>query len=304
MTSFCSAAFWVGLVTLICCPPGTMQISNEEFSSITYEQKLKFDEFRERLIPQVPHDYMREDVYLIRWLRDSYFDVPLAETRLLANLVWRQENRIDTILSEDWSDMDDEYKYTVEGCSREGKPVITVQAGDWDLRRAVVTGKAKRMGRYFDRLYEEATSLLRKMDGNATQFITVLDFNNLNIVTQGCPRCINLLFGLLSTYQDHYPGYTHKVMAINTPQYALPLWEVFRPLLDSNTRAVFSFYGKNSKEWRKSLLEDIDPSQLTKRFGGSRKTPLVDMEDLRSSGLEFKCSFSDNESDYFNQLSS
>lgn len=85
--------------------------------------------------------------------------------------------------------MEEEYKYNVEGCDRSGNPVITAEVGDWDLRRVVLAGKSERIRRYFDRLFEESALLLRKMGGNATQFITVMDMGNFNIISQGCPRC-------------------------------------------------------------------------------------------------------------------
>lgn len=133
---------------------------------------------------------------------------------------WREREKIDSILAEDFADFDQDYKYTFEGCDKEGKPVVTAAVGDWDLRRAIITGKEARAKRFMYRLFEEAVTVLRTMNenqlSNATQFITVLDFSNFNLVSQGCPRCLPLLMELLSVYQLHYPGYAHKVMVINS----------------------------------------------------------------------------------------
>lgn len=39
--------------------------------TITLEQKQIMDKFRDVVSPRLPHDYMNQDIYLIRWLRGN-----------------------------------------------------------------------------------------------------------------------------------------------------------------------------------------------------------------------------------------
>lgn len=87
--------------------------------------------------------------------------------------------------------------------------MITAEAGTWDLRRAIVTGQTDRLQRYFDRLFEESSVLLRKMDENATQFITIMDMSDFNLITQGCPRC-NFEF-TISNRNNNMPMYLSQI---------------------------------------------------------------------------------------------
>lgn len=40
----------------------------------------------------------------------------------MKNIKWRTLNKMDTILQEDWSDMQEEYPYTLDTYDKEGKP--------------------------------------------------------------------------------------------------------------------------------------------------------------------------------------
>lgn len=65
---------------------------------------------------------MKKDVYLIRWLRSKYFNIRDAEKMLMDHLKWRKDNKIDRIMKEDFSDMDNKYKYHLETHDKESKP--------------------------------------------------------------------------------------------------------------------------------------------------------------------------------------
>lgn len=70
---------------------------------------------------------------------------------------------MDNVLKEDWSDFRKEYKYWIDGVDKEGRPILIIDVGEWDLRKASVTGQAKRLGRYIDSIYEEINEKVRTM---------------------------------------------------------------------------------------------------------------------------------------------
>lgn len=55
-------------------------------------------------------------------------DASTAENLILENLKWRKERKMDGIHTEDWSDMESLYPYTVKGLDKEGKPSESIYA--------------------------------------------------------------------------------------------------------------------------------------------------------------------------------
>lgn len=50
------------------------------------------------------------------------FNIPLARDMLMNNLKWREDNRMDSILEEDFSDFEEDFKYWIKAFSYDGKP--------------------------------------------------------------------------------------------------------------------------------------------------------------------------------------
>ncbi|OXA44535.1 SEC14-like protein 4 [Folsomia candida] len=266
------------------------QISLNEFLTLTEEQKIKLDIFRELIISRLPEDYMKEDVYIIRWLRDSNFDIPTAEKRLMNMVSWRQENQMDTILQEDWAKSDYEFKIYIEGCDRDKKPVISVSV-DWDIRRMVISGESKKLMRYIDRTFEEAEQMARRMiaDGqNVTQLTMMFDLSNFNLIEQACGRCLPIYFHLITTYQDHFAGLLHKIIIINAPEVFVPLYDALKPALFKNTRDLITVLGRDKAHSLRFLMKEMDKDQLSRKYLGSKKESL-DFQELRDSGEVYRC---------------
>lgn len=168
---------------------------------------------------------------------------------------WREENDIDNILDEDFSDFDNEYRSYLEGCDKDGRPVISFYVGDWDLRRyqnvknfncQMKLKKSGCEGPFFlgkkTGWLDTPTNCLKSPQwmsvGCWRQGITwprAQSFSNLLISTlspmpaqdvrsskifnKRLVRMINagipLLLHVVTSLQLHYPGYVHRVYAIN-----------------------------------------------------------------------------------------
>lgn len=72
--------------------------------------------------PLLNRDFMKYDIYLIRWLRSRDFDINAAEAMLRDNLKWRKERKMDTILKENWDDMWKDFHATIDTQDRDGRP--------------------------------------------------------------------------------------------------------------------------------------------------------------------------------------
>ncbi|XP_021967109.2 SEC14-like protein 4 isoform X2 [Folsomia candida] len=128
--------------------------------------------FRTIMEPNLPHEYMKTDIYLIHWLKVRNFEIPAAVRMLRENLRWREENEMDTLLDEDWTEFNNQYRFNLDGCADNGEPVVVLFAGKWDMRRAVLAGQSDKMRRNIDKCFEEASTVLRNVQArgsNATR---------------------------------------------------------------------------------------------------------------------------------------
>ncbi|XP_021946760.1 SEC14-like protein 5 isoform X2 [Folsomia candida] len=252
---------------------------------LTSTQKERLDKFKQLMGPQLPQDYMKEDIYLVKWLKVNDFDIPSATRMLLDNIAWRKENRMDKILEEDWSDLNDEYKFVIEAA--------VAYVGDWDLRKLVIAGKGRRVMRYVDKLYEESNKILRNMQGggsNSTRANLILEVSRFNVRQHFCPGCAPILGHLVSTLHRHFPLTVNFLIVLNTPQLALPIWDFVKPLMPKKSQEFVFIYGTNQNEWHKALWEKhrIDANKMSRALGGEGQDGL-DFNTIADNNHYYQC---------------
>lgn len=49
-------------------------------------------------------------------------DLSTAKEKLEKTIAWRKENKMDTILIEDFSDIENEYPFYLDGVDKQGRP--------------------------------------------------------------------------------------------------------------------------------------------------------------------------------------
>jgi len=264
------------VATTLCCIDYSDGVSLQQDLALTSKQKAVLEEFKTILKGKLPHDYMEEDLYLIRWLRAKNFKLKDAEAMLTQNMNWRRDNKMDGILKEDWSEYRKQYKYWIDGVDKEGRPILFIDVGEWDLRKATVTGQSAKLTRYIDRIYEEITEKVRNMrtvEGkNVTQYYLIYDMDGFNLAQHGCPACIPLTTRVITTYENYFPGGQHKVVLVNTPGPFQTLLQILKPLMSPMTRDILNIYGKK-EEGAAVLLKDISADQLVAELGGTRAIP-------------------------------
>ncbi|ODM87374.1 SEC14-like protein 2 [Orchesella cincta] len=200
---------------------------------------------QDRVKGLLSHDYMKEDIYLVRFLRSRNFNTTLAEQRLKANLKWREETNIDNVRLEDFSDISSKYPVYMDTHAKNGAPVVTSASGVWNLVETHRTGKGQRLLRYLEKVMD--SFLLR----------------------HGCPRCLIGIGYFLNSYENHFPGMIDKLVIVN----ATPTIQVVGPLARFATRSDFlshvKLYGNNKEVWENYLQEFIDKDQLPVELGGT-----------------------------------
>ncbi|ODN03975.1 SEC14-like protein 2 [Orchesella cincta] len=260
------------LLQLVECAQGSNSL--EKDLTLTLLQKQTLDKFKQRVANRLPRDYMKQDIYLIRWLRARNFNVDQAEQMLNENLKWRKNSKIDTILKEDWSEFHEKYPYNLDTISKDGKPILTGNFGDWDIRAIALAGRMPQLIRYLDSGMEDATTMVRKFQSqgkNVTQFDFLVNMDNYNIVQHGCLQCITFYLALVSSYENHFPGDANKIVLFNTPPVFEIVLRVIRPIMSPITRNALQVYGQDKGVWSKVLLNIADKSQLTPEYGGTYK---------------------------------
>ncbi|OXA53320.1 SEC14-like protein 4 [Folsomia candida] len=267
---FCQEIYFVLLLFYV---NKTLSVTIEQDLSITWDQKQALDKFRELVDSDLTHDYMREDIYLIRWLRARNFDLHAAESMLLKNLDWRKKNGMDSILDEDFSDMESDYKYFIDGFDYQGRPVAFWDLGSYDFRRASLSGKGKRLLRYMDRYLEQVTTkvrTLRETEGrNITQYSLVTNLGGFNVAQHLCLQCLPMTLNFIDSYENHFPGACDSMFLINTPAAMEPVLQVLKNAVSPLTRDSLKIFGRNKEKWQSQVYREIPRNQLPPSVGGT-----------------------------------
>lgn len=130
----------------------------------------------------------------------------------------------------------------------------------------------ERMKRYSAQLLERCSIRVRQK--NAEFGIVIIDMNGYSAKQHGCAACLPFYFDLLGQYERYYPSYVKSFYFIHTPRIWEEVSKVLLPLLSPISRDALKIYGYNKKVWQTELLKEIHPSQLTRRFGGTKKRVL------------------------------
>ncbi|ODM91439.1 SEC14-like protein 2, partial [Orchesella cincta] len=209
-------------------------VSVEQDLSLTKAEKLALDKFKQEVIHLMPEAYMKEDIYLIRWLRAKNLNQDQAKELLLENLRWRKMNNMSRIHQEDWSDLQEDYQYQIDSFDKTGRPIATLRFGEWDIRRACVSGKAQRLTRYLYKALDEATAKVRSLQSEGkqvSQWTSVLDMEGYAVSTHGCFCCLGIYLSYATAYENHFPGSVHDIILVNTPSIFEVVLRITKPLL-------------------------------------------------------------------------
>ncbi|ODM94174.1 SEC14-like protein 2 [Orchesella cincta] len=246
---------------------GAENESSNNSSTLTEVQKKALEKFKAQMMPNLEHEYMKDDFFLMRWLKAKDWKVGDAETMLMKNLQWRKQNRMDSIQEENWTDMMREYPYQIDVVDKQHRPVGTLSAKKWDIRRAVSQGRVPRLQRYMYKMLDELNTKLyetRKNGTNVTQWSAIINADGFGLLKHACPSCIPVWVNFGNSASEHYPGFVESISVINVPR---PLIRILRPIFATDSLKIF---GSDKGAWMKYLDEKIDKDQRRAEFGGTR----------------------------------
>lgn len=191
-----------------------------------------------------------------------------AVEKVQKTMAWRKENKIDTIISEDFSFFEKHFPMDFSSFDKKGHPVGIFHLGRLDIRRIILTGKKKQFYRYFDRTLEIMQRMLHESPANVSTAFIILDLSGVNLKQHGCLQCIDLVPYIFRTYEAYYPDRLYKYYGINIPNFYIPILNTIKAALDVRTQKTITFFNSDKDAWKKALLAEIDKNQLATRYGG------------------------------------
>jgi len=233
-------------------------------SSLDENKKAVIVEFRAMVEKDLPHPYMKSDAYLLRSLSANDFKLKESMDYLKKNLAWREVQKVDTILDEDWSDFRQRFPYDVNSVNKEGRPVLYYHYGIWDISQEASSGDYKRLVRYMTaNMMEHADSKVRSND-DISQFDIIIDMEGYSLEKHGCVQCLQLARELLKNAEAGYSGAADNVFIINAPvifENVYPM--ISRAFLEEKSRDSTKVLG-GRETYEPILLQHIAKEQFPK----------------------------------------
>jgi len=218
--------------------------SYEEDTTITLDQAEALEKFRGLVAKiKLPHSYMEESIFLVRFLRAQNFDVNAAQEQLLQHFEWRKENRIDQLDDEDWSDFQENFPWNLDGVDKEGRPLVQIVIKDsWNATKALENGQGDRLARWVYKFLEDASKLVRSLQKEGkkvTRFSEVADTDGFSPVDHACPACIAVWLKITTAFTQQYPECFDKILVVNAQEPYRDLVRKMWPTLSKDLQKKF-----------------------------------------------------------------
>ncbi|ODM90085.1 SEC14-like protein 2 [Orchesella cincta] len=249
-------------------------VSVEKYLTLTASQKTTLDKFRQKVEPMLYANYMKQDTYLIQWIRARNFDINSAEQMLRENLKWRKNNGIDNMRKEDWSDLVHELPLWLGTYDKTGRPIGVFEVNLWDIRGIILQGRGPRALRYVMNLVENITGQVyerqEKFGMNVTQIVILANADGFNVIQHGCPVCLPFWIQFIQLIESHYPEVLDEFIIINATPAIQVVLEAIRPFLSKNNRDGIKVFGPNKAKWMPYLDAKISKEERRERYGGTK----------------------------------
>lgn len=204
-----------------------------------------------------------DDYAVRRFLRARDLDVDKASSMLLKYLKWRKEFVPNGYISpSEITDNLSQNKLFMQGYDKSGRPIAVCFAA-----RHKPTN-VEEFKRYVTFTLDK---ICARMPSGHEKFVSIADLEGWGYTNSD----IRGYLAALSILQDCYPERLGKLFIIHVPYIFMTAWKMVYPFIDKNTKKKIVFV--EDKKLQKTLLQDVDESQLPKDFGG--KLDLVPIQD-------------------------
>ncbi|BFZ04428.1 hypothetical protein BsWGS_07467 [Bradybaena similaris] len=241
--------------------------------NLSDKQAATLADFKECLqdVLQSHHD----DYFLLRFLRARNFDLNKSEAMLRNHFRWRQQNNIDTIL-QDFEPPEVMRKYYTGGLfgqDKEGSLVWIDPQGYLDIKGILMSMKKQDIIRskawICESIYQQFEMLTKEQGRRVDQLVIIFDLEKFGMKHLWKPG-LDVFTEIIAMFEDHYPETLKKTLVINAPRIFPVVYSILRPFLSEATHKKVAIIGSNFKD---ALLQQIDPDQLPKYWGGNCVDP-------------------------------
>jgi len=247
------------------------------FPNYTDAERIAIDKLRPLIADYLVPDYMKTDVYHLRLLKATKFDVEDAVEMVKRNTKWRKHHNVDDILNEDLSEYLLDIPVRVKGVDKEGSPIMQMYFGKWKLRKYALSGDQELWNvpvKVFIHTLETAEQTLYEIQKSGGQNISSLygleDIEGYSFKQNVCPQCLSLSAEIIRTYL-YYPSIAKKNVVINAPKIFYHCTQLMNEILPSEIMQGITVYSSNNNKWRNVVLKDISADQLPKDFAGTQQ---------------------------------
>ncbi|KAK8970710.1 Patellin-4 [Platanthera guangdongensis] len=225
------------------------------------------------------------DVVLLKFLRARDFKVKDAFDMLRNTLLWRKENRVDSILGEGEGELGEEFGKAgfIDGVDRDGHPICYNVLGafqDAEMSNMVFGSDEgrKKFLRSRVRLMEQGIKALDMRPGGVSSLLHVTDLKDaLGFSKKEVRDTIKQAVQLL---QDNYPELVARNIVINAPFWYYALNAILNPFLTQRTRSKFVVV--RPAKVTETLLRYIPLEAIPTHYGGLKREN--DIEFSREEG--------------------
>ncbi|CAG7833072.1 unnamed protein product [Allacma fusca] len=230
-------------------------------------------QFRDEVHDVLPNlnEYRQTDAWLLRWLRARELDIGKASRMLRRSLEWRDQEKINDILSwEPPNILMEEFGMKLSGFDNDGSPVGIVPFGDWDIRKVIEMRRKDIFVKYIDFLFEIALHLVERRSTKEkvlTQFVLIMDLDRFSFRQIASRETIDAIFEAIKRFEANHPETLKAAYLINAPRIFAYLFSFIKPLLTARTLDKVQIFGSNGS-FKPVLLKTIAPDQLPSEMGG------------------------------------
>ncbi|KAF4126140.1 CRAL TRIO N [Geosmithia morbida] len=210
---------------------------------------------------------------LLRFLRARKFDVELSKKMFVECEEWRTKTKLDeTVPTWDYperAEISKYYKQFYHKTDKDGRPIYIETLGGIDLTAMYKITSADRMLTNLAVEYERVAdprlpACSRKAGKLLETCCTIMDLKGVTLTK--IPQVYSYVNQASVVSQNYYPERLGKLYIINAPWGFSTVWSVVKGWLDPVTVSKINILGSGYKS---ALLEQIDPANLPKAFGGT-----------------------------------
>ncbi|CAL8079992.1 unnamed protein product [Orchesella dallaii] len=241
---------------------------------LTHKEKVAFEKFKANIYQNLTMDFLKHDIFLLRWIRAKNLDVQRAQRDMSELLEFIRENKLENIANEDFSDILEDHPFFMDIVDLKGRPVGYGSIGStWNIRRTIMQGRRARILRLTYHMYFGAMQRVMEINRkqpNVTRFNILANFDGFNLVQHACPICVSNYVTLLQMYERFLPDCAEEIIIINAPATWYTLLGMIRPFFSPDLNRALKVFGQNTNVWKPYLDARIDPDKLPEEYGGNR----------------------------------